>query len=342
MASGNMTAGHSSARQLVIICGMSGAGRSGAANHFDDLGYFVIDNLPVRLIEKVIELAGGQSGDFSRLAFVVGSGGNGAKAVMGGPSRQAAEVIAGLKSRSGFQTRVLFLEASTPVLVQRYGSTRRPHPFVLAGRIALEGQSVAAGSVAASVSAAATVANPAAAGASTSDMGLEKAIEAEREALRELKVLADVVIDTSSLNIHQLQVRIADAFGFDSDGKAMQVRLVSFGYKYGLPADADTVMDCRFMANPHWEAELRDFTGLDSQVRDFVLASAAEFVGQQVEMYLGLLPEYAQQGRSYVTLAFGCTGGRHRSVCVAEEIAERLRLKGFAVSVEHRDLTSGN
>jgi UPF0042 nucleotide-binding protein len=198
---------------------------------------------------------------------------------------------------------MLFLDSSTAVLVQRYDATRRKHPF-----------------------------------AAEAD-GLVEAIEHERELLGVLKEQADLVIDTSDLNVHQLKERLVASFGA-SDREQMQIAIESFGYKNGLPLDADVVMDVRFLPNPHWEEQLRPLTGHDPKVRDYVLERAvtSSFLDQFEQLLAGLLPSYHAEGRSYLTIAIGCTGGRHRSVAVAEELARRFGERGIAVHTSHRDV----
>lgn len=278
--------------EFVVVTGNSGAGRSHAANVLEDLGWFVIDNLPPALISKVGELADAPGSTISNVALAV-------------PAHAEVELlleaIADLRG-SGARVRILFLEASTPTLVQRYESTRRRHPF--------------------------------------GDMGLTEAIDGERTALESVKAEADVAIDTSDLNVHQLRDRLVELFGTDSPAGGMQTKIVSFGYKHGLPIDVDIVMDCRFLPNPHWVEELRPLTGVDEPVRDYVLAQplTAAFL-ERMERMLGLvMPAYVQEGKSYLTIAFGCTGGQHRSVAIAEAVGKILERGGHEPSITHRDL----
>jgi UPF0042 nucleotide-binding protein len=280
--------------EFVIITGLSGAGRSQAADGLEDLGWFVIDNLPSELIPKVAELVRAPSSSTPRVALVVGAGAHGPELM---PS------LAGLRS-SGARVRQLFLDASTEVLVRRYESTRRRHPLLRAGE------------------------------------GLGEAIERERALLEPLKAEADVVVDTSGLNVHELHTRILGLFGEDRSDEGMQTRIVSFGYKHGLPVDVDVVLDCRFLPNPHWIDELRPLTGLDDAVTRYVLDQEAttEFLGHLDELLGLLLPAYVAEGKSYLTLAFGCTGGRHRSVAIAEAVADLLRARGVDPTVVHRDV----
>jgi UPF0042 nucleotide-binding protein len=281
-------------QEFVVIAGQSGAGRSHAANVLEDLGWFVIDNLPPSLIPKVSELAKAPGSTIGRVALVVGT------------ERYQEEVlpaITELRSDPDSLVRMLFLEARSRVLVQRYESTRRRHPFDTGGSLA-------------------------------------DAIEAEHVALEPVRAEADVVIDTSDLNVHELRTRTLDLFGSDSPVEAMQTRVTSFGYKHGLPVDVDLVIDCRFLPNPFWVEGLRDLTGLDDAVRDYVLEQPATgaFLDRLLALLALLVPEYEREGKTYLTIAFGCTGGQHRSVCIAEEVAVQLRRLGSDPRVTHRDL----
>jgi UPF0042 nucleotide-binding protein len=279
---------------ILVITGLSGAGRSQAADHLEDLGWFVVDNLPTSLIEKVTELGSGRGSSIDRLALVVGSGAHQADIV---------DVIGRLRE-SGHRVRVLFLEANTPELVNRYGSTRRKHPL------------------------------------SDGNQSVLDLIEQERDVLEPVRAISDVVIDTTDLNVHQLKARIVDLFGHDLAESGMQTSVVSFGYKHGLPLDVDLVLDCRFLPNPYWVEALRHHTGLDDEVRDYVLANplTEDFLRRLDELLDLVLPAYGAEGKSYLTLAFGCTGGHHRSVAIAEEVARRMRRRGYSPRVQHRDL----
>ncbi len=282
---------------FVVIAGMSGAGRSHAANNLEDLGWFVMDNLPPSLIPKVAELAGAPGAGIDRLALVVGTG------------RYHDEIestIDGL--RAGIdELRILFLDASTDVLVRRYESTRRRHPFSEPD--------------------------------GTDTLTLAEAIEAERVALEPVRATADLVIDTSELNIHQLRDRMAELFGVGK-GQTMRITVLSFGYTHGIPLDVDIVIDCRFLPNPHYVDELRPLSGLDAPVADYVMSQpvTGEFL-QRMESLLALLvPQYVAEGKSYLTVAFGCTGGRHRSVAVTEHFAGVLAAMDHEPAVVHRDI----
>ncbi|HEX6422117.1 MAG TPA: RNase adapter RapZ [Acidimicrobiales bacterium] len=287
--------------EIVVITGLSGAGRSLAADDLEDLGWFVIDNLPPELVPKVVELAQTPGSQVQRVALVMGTGHY---------QDEILPTLAWLRS-TGARVRVLFLEASTDTLVRRYESTRRRHPL----RGEHDDESRHPGPLA-------------------------EAIEHERVLLDPVKAEADVVVDTSDLNVHELRRRIQTLFGDDAPGAAMQTTLVSFGYKHGLPLDADLVFDCRFLPNPHWVDELRPLTGLDGPVRDYVLGqdAAGPFLTNLEAMLHQLLPAYIAEGKAYLTIALGCTGGHHRSVAIAEEVARRLRGAGHRVGVLHRDL----
>jgi UPF0042 nucleotide-binding protein len=282
--------------EFAVITGLSGAGRSLAADDLEDMGWFVIDNLPPELVPKVVELAQTPGSQVQRVALVVGTG------------HYQAEILptlAWLRS-TGARVRVLFLEASTDTLVRRYESSRRRHPL-----------------------------------STDHEPGhLAEAIERERLLLGPVKAEADVVVNTSELNVHDLRRRMQGLFSGDEPGPAMHTTLLSFGYKNGLPLDADLVFDCRFLPNPHWVDELRPLTGLDEPVRDYVLRqpAAGEFLANLETLLDQLLPAYVQEGKSYLTIALGCTGGRHRSVAIAQELARRLEASGSRPAVLHRDI----
>jgi RNase adapter protein RapZ len=279
--------------EFIVITGLSGAGRSQAADILEDLGWFVIDNLPPLLIPKVSELASSPGSSIAKVVLVVGTGPYHGQVL---PALQMLE-------EQGVRLRIVFLEASTDVLVRRYESTRRRHPLA-------------------------------------TDRSLAQAIEAERRVLEPVKAEADVVVDTSDLNVHQLRDRMLDLFADTTSDSGMQTTITSFGYKHGLPLDTDLVIDCRFLPNPHWVEELRDLTGLDEPVRRYVLDQPVsdQFLQELLSLLDLLLPAYVREGKSYLTLALGCTGGHHRSVAIAEEVAARLRQRGYDPKVSHRDL----
>jgi UPF0042 nucleotide-binding protein len=282
--------GTSVAPDIVIITGMSGAGRSTAANALEDLGWFVVDNLPPGLLPTMIDLADRAS--IEGIAAIVDVR---SRAF----STDLKTAISSLGAR-GVTPQVLFLEASDSALVRRFENVRRPHPMQESGTI-LDG------------------------------------IEAERRVLREVRGDSDIVLDTSGLNVHELRSRMHGYFGGDSVS-GLRLNIISFGYKYGLPVDADLVADCRFLPNPHWVPDLRPMSGLDAPVREYVLGqpAAKSFVDAYLSVLDVSLPGFEREGKRHVTLAVGCTGGKHRSVAVATELAARLA--GQDVAVSHRDL----
>jgi UPF0042 nucleotide-binding protein len=280
---------------LVVVTRMSGAGRSTTAKCLEDLGWFVVDNLPPALLGTMVDLGERSHGEVSRIAVV-------ADVRSRAFSSDLEAALTELDDRDA-SVRVIFLEASDEALVRRFESNRRPHPLQGEGR-------------------------------------LVDGIEAERALLRDLRGEADLVLDTSVLNVHELRTKVAAAFGDEGAATQVSMTLMSFGYKYGLPVDADLVVDCRFLPNPHWVEELRPHTGQDPDVRAYVLGQPA--AGEFLERYEGvlrlLLEGYEREGKRYVLLAVGCTGGKHRSVAMTEELARRLAAPGLDVQVQHRDL----
>ncbi len=279
---------------VTIITGMSGAGRSEAANVLEDLDFFVIDNLPPALITKVADLAGGE-GRPARYGLVV-------DVRSGEFMDELLGALAELRAR-GARTTILFLDAADEVLVRRFEATRRPHPLA-------------------------------------ADERVSEGIERERALLGELKEHADLVVDTGDLNVHELRERLHELFADRSAEIALQTSIVSFGYKYGLPLDVDVVLDCRFLPNPHWVPELRAFTGLDRRVREYVLGQpeASTFLDQLDDMLTLLLPAFVHEGKAYLSIGIGCTGGHHRSVVLGEEIGRLLERHGFRPRIHHRDI----
>ena len=286
---------------IVVITGLSGAGRSTAAKSLEDLGWFVVDNLPPGLLPTMVDLAARSNGAVAKMAAVVDVR---SRAF----STDLKSAISDLGTRRA-SARVVYLEAADDTLVRRFDSERRPHPLQGTGRVT-------------------------------------DGIAAERELLREVRGDADLVLDTSLLNVHQLRARIRDFFG-GGTAAGLRLSLISFGYKYGLPVDADMVADCRFLPNPHWIAELAPMTGQDAPVRDYVLAQpgAGELLRHYTELLGVVLPGYEREGKRFVTFAVGCTGGKHRSVAIADELAARLAAAGdpaaaagMDVQVVHRDL----
>lgn len=279
--------------ELLVITGMSGAGRTKAAAVLEDLDWYVVDNLPGQLLTQLAGMLSTGPGGVHRLAAVVDVRGR----------EFFADLVNVVDSlyEAGIAHRILFLDASDAVLVQRFEAVRRPHPLQGEGRI-LDG------------------------------------IGEERRLLHEIRERADIVIDTTELNVHDLarEVRLA----VSGDEEALRVHLVSFGFKYGLPLDADHVVDVRFLSNPYWISELRHLTGRDEPVRKYVLGlpGAREFVKRYVDALEPVLAGYTTEDKRYVTIAVGCTGGKHRSVAMAENVGAELRAKGHRVAVTHRDL----
>jgi UPF0042 nucleotide-binding protein len=286
---------HAQGVEVAVVTGLSGAGRSTAAKCLEDLGWFVVDNLPPELISTMVELGAKAQGAVTKVAVV-----------MDVRSRaftdDLAQIIRDLDT-SGYKPRVLFLEATDDVLVRRFEQVRRGHPMQGDGRL-IDG------------------------------------IKAERDVLGPLREDADLVLDTSTLSVHQLRAKIEDAFGTDA-GTSTKVTVLSFGYKYGIPMDADLVMDVRFLPNPFWIPELKDLTGKDTDVRNYVLTQegAEEFLDRYHELLRLIGAGYRREGKRYLTLAIGCTGGKHRSVAISEELSRRLAAEDrMAVKVVHRDL----
>jgi UPF0042 nucleotide-binding protein len=277
--------------EVLLVTGMSGAGRSTVASALEDLGWFVIDNLPLELVVRVGELASAGSHEYAGVAFIVGrSGGLEPDALL--------SVEQELRDRHE-EAKILFLDAPDDVLIRRFEGTRRRHPFD-----------------------AATLAD---------------SIAGERVLLTPIRDAAALVIDTGSINTNQLRRRIVETFTDPSAMESLRVSLVSFGYSYGIPSDVDIVFDCRFLPNPHWIDELRPLTGLDEPVARYVLDQepAQHFLDDVVSMLDWQIPAFAKEGKSYLSIAIGCTGGRHRSVAIAEEVRKRLELD---TAVFHRDI----
>ena len=280
--------------EFVIVTGMSGAGRSTTAASLEDLGWFVIDNLPAPIIPRLGELVATAGADAQRVALIAGRRG-------AGDVTELLEAIERLREGSHI-VRVLYLDAPDDVLVRRYEGTRRRHP--------------------------------------RTSRGVEEAIAEERLSLEGLRRDADIVLDTGELNVNQLRNRITEMFSEQQAEELMRTTVMSFGFKHGLPLDVDMVFDVRFLPNPHWVDELREQVGLDDPVRDYVLSSpeALRFVDQVEAMLRDLLPAFRREGKAYLTIGVGCTGGHHRSVAISEELARRLRADGLAISLFHRDI----
>jgi len=280
--------------EIIIITGMSGAGRSRAASVLEDLNWFVVDTLPPRLLESLVAMMLHSGSGVRRLAAVV-------DVRSGQFFNDLVKVLAELRE-SHIDYRLVFHDASDEVLVRRYEAVRRPHPLQGSGRM-LDG------------------------------------IAEERQILSHLRQRADVTIDTSELNVHDLARRIRESLGDETD-RTLRINVVSFGFKYGLPLDADHVVDVRFISNPYWITELRHLNGKDEPVRDYVLHQdgVEAFIEKYADALAGILPGYVREQKLYVTVAVGCTGGKHRSVAITEAIARRLRGTGETVHTLHRDL----
>ena len=285
-----------SARSVLVVTGMAGAGRSTVSNALEDLGWYVVDNLPPQMLRPLLDLAGHSDQRLARIAVVVD--------VRGGQLltelKDAAEAAG---DGDGPQLRLLFLEANDAALVRRFEAVRRPHPLQGTGTI-LDG------------------------------------ITAERTMTAAVREQSDIIIDTSELNIHQLATAINELFA-DAETPGVRVTITSFGFKYGVPTDADLVADARFLPNPFWVPELRPHTGKDPDVRDYVLGQpgALEFIERYADALRPVLAGYQRENKSHATIAIGCTGGKHRSVAVVERIADLIAAQpGVAVNVKHRDL----
>lgn len=278
---------------VILVTGMSGAGRSTATRALEDIGWFVVDNLPPTLMTNVVDYVAQRTG--SRKVAVVAD-------VRGGQLfEELRESLVAIKA-AGHDLRVLFLEAGDEALVRRYESSRRPHPL-------------------------------------QRDDSLLGAVQRERSLLSDLRADSDIVIDTSNLNVHELRRSIEASFG-DDDHVALRAIVMSFGFKYGIPVDADLVADLRFLPNPYWDPKLKELTGLDAAVNDYVVASAQaqEFLTKYAELIDLVEDGYLREGKRFVTIAMGCTGGKHRSVAMAENLSARLVKSGVEVRVVHRDL----
>ena len=279
--------------EFLIIAGRSGAGRSETAKSLDDLGWFVIDNLPTPLIPKVAELATSPGSLRTHVALVVGTE---------RPDETMSEILH-LQKLPNITTKILFLTADEKTLIRRYEESRRRHPY-------------------------------------ETDGSLKESIISEAKNIDVLRGAADVEIDTSDLNVHQLGQRIRELFAITPLTKQMQIRLVSFGFKHGLPTDVDLVMDCRFLPNPYWVKGLRDLTGENKKVKKYILDEplAQDFLSRLKDLLELLLPAYEEEGKNYLSIAIGCTGGRHRSVAVVNELEKILAELNYPAKASHRDL----
>lgn len=280
---------------VAVITGLSGAGRSEAAKAFEDLGWFVIDNLPPALIDKMLALALAPGSSINQIAFVIDSRG-------GTFFSEAASAIETLRETFA-DVRLVFLDAPDDVLVRRFDASRRRHPMA-------EDDPVVVG------------------------------IQRERELMQPFRDGADLVIETSSTSVRALRTKIGAYFALRDPAEGLKTSVISFGYKFGLPVDADIVLDVRFLPNPHWVDTLRPLTGLEDPVRDYVMNQdqTVDFLARVADLFALLLPGFQSEGRHYLTVAVGCTGGRHRSVVLAEELGAFIAEKGFPVKVIHRDV----
>lgn len=283
---------------VTVITGLSGAGRSEAAKALEDLGWFVIDNLPPTLIGRFLTLALAPGNEIHRVALVIDA--------RGGTFFDEAVSELEKVRRDVSNFRLVYLEASDDALVRRFDATRRRHPL-----------------------------------ATEDPVGV--GIQREREVMSRFRDGADLIIDTSDISVRDLRTKISAYFEGVGPADVLKTTVISFGYKFGLPLDADIVLDVRFLPNPHWVPELKDLTGEEDPVRDYVLEQEAtgEFLDRTRDLFAVLLPGYQSEGRHYLTIAIGCTGGRHRSVVLSEQVADFVREKGFAVKVIHRDVARG-
>jgi UPF0042 nucleotide-binding protein len=281
------------AKQLVIVTGISGAGKASALKAFEDLGFHCVDNLPLELLPHFGSLVSA-SADVERAAIVV-------DVREGSTLDRLPEILKGIRKQ--LHTRVVFLDAQDAVLVRRFSETRRPHPL---GR----------------------------------SETVWRSIVEERQLLDPIRNVADTLIDTSNFNVHELRADILARFGYEEESKRLLISCLSFGFKNGVPLDADMVFDVRFLPNPHFVPEFRKKTGLDPKVAAYVrgFPQTKEFLDRVTKLMLYLLPHYVNEGKSYLTVAFGCTGGQHRSVMMVEEIGKRLEKAGYQVKALHRDI----
>jgi UPF0042 nucleotide-binding protein len=280
--------------EILVITGMSGAGKTQAMKCLEDMGYYAIDNLPASLLPNVIELAPVAGKKLSKIAIVMD--------IRGGTD--FAELLSSLEGLESIPYTIVFLNASDEVLLRRFSETRRIHPLESKG------------------------------------LGVSGLIEEERRLLDPLRERADVVIDTGGMNVYELRETLRSIVPVLDDARSTKISLTSFGYKYGHPLDADIIFDVRFMPNPYWVAELRDRKGTDKRVKDFLLQreDVQEFVTQFLQLIEFILPGYNRERRPYLSIGIGCTGGRHRSVVVTNELARRFKKAGQPVSVTHRDI----
>jgi len=283
--------------EILIISGLSGGGKSKAASFLEDIGYYIVDNLPAEMMVKFADFCAASSGRYDRVALVY-------DVRAGEPFNLLIDTLERLKV-SGVKCRMLFLEASTQTIINRYKETRRIHP--LSGR----------------------------------GLNIEQAVAAEREMMQPVRDHADFIINSTSFSTAKLRSELLNLFGEQGDRTGLNVNVLSFGFKHGIPIEADLVFDVRFMPNPYYVADLKMKTGLDGEVRDFVFGfhQTHEFLDQIKKMVTFLLPLYAEEGKSVLVIAIGCTGGHHRSVAIAHDLAAHIAGEGFAVTENHRDIS---
>ena len=283
--------------EILIISGLSGGGKSRAASFLEDIGYYTVDNLPAEMMMKFAGFCAASSGRYDRVALVY-------DVRSGEPTDMLIDTLEQLKA-SGVNCRMLFLEADTPTIINRYKETRRMHPLQAKG------------------------------------LSIEEAVRRERVLMQPVRDHADFVLDTSSLSTAKLRSELLNLFGTPSARGGLNVSVLSFGFKHGIPIEADLVFDVRFMPNPYYVAELKNKTGLDQEVRDFVFSfqQTHEFMEQLEKMIGFLLPLYSEEGKTALVIAIGCTGGHHRSVAVAHELAAYITREGYQVTENHRDIS---
>ena len=283
--------------EILIISGLSGSGKSKAASFLEDIGYYIVDNLPAEMMVKFADFCAASSGRYDRVALVY-------DVRAAEPFDLLIDTLERLKT-TGVNCRMLFLEASTPTIINRYKETRRIHPLASQG------------------------------------LNIEQAVAKEREMMQPVRDHADFIIDSTSFSTAKLRSELLNLFGDQKDRVGLNVNVLSFGFKHGIPIEADLVFDVRFMPNPYYVAELKHQTGLDAPVRDFVLGfqQTHDFLEQLQKMLQFLLPLYKEEGKTVLVIAIGCTGGHHRSVAVAHEVSEFIMKEGYPVTENHRDIS---
>ena len=284
--------------EILIISGLSGSGKSRAATYLEDIGYYIVDNLPAEMMLKFANFCTASGGRYDRVALVY-------DVRAGEPFQRLVDVVDKLRRKDGVRCRMLFLEADTRVIISRYKETRRSHPLCAEG------------------------------------LTIEEAVRRERELLAPVRERADFVLDTTVFSTAKLRSELLTLFGGGDTRQALNVSVMSFGFKNGLPLEADLVFDVRFLPNPYYVPELKPLTGLDEPVREYVFASEAvgRFLERLEPLLAFLLPQYLQEGRTELVIAVGCTGGRHRSTAVAHHLANYIGELGYPVSESHRDIS---